>query len=138
MNHIWTVACSRAVIDKDSNNVSLQNILEGLTIRDEPKPKGVLPIELDVVSFWTRESNSDPETALSRLRFISPSGETLGEFKTTVDLTEYERSRTKITFRGLPLDEEGIYQFRVDHKRSEAGRWRKVAEVPLKVEFRAE
>lgn len=135
MKHIWTVACSRAVIDKDSNNVSLQNVLEALSIKEAPKPQGVLPIELDVVTFWTRESILYPEVGYSQLRFMSPSGKTLCQFDTKVDLTEFERSRTKVIFQGLPLYEEGIYTFRVDHKKTKDGRWRKVAEIPLKVNF---
>jgi len=138
MNHVWTVICSRAVIDRDSNNVSLQNILEVLSIKEAPKPQGVLPIELDVVTLWIRESILEPEIGYSRTRFLSPSGKTLGEFESKVDLTEHERSRAKLILQGLPLREEGLYTFRVDMKKTEEGRWRKVAEIPLKVDFTQE
>ena len=35
IDHIWTVLCLRAVIDVDSQNVSIQNVLEELNLTVE-------------------------------------------------------------------------------------------------------
>lgn len=135
MKHIWTVACSHAVVDRDSNNVSLLNIIEQLTIHEAPRPDAILPIQLDVMTLWAREDAEIPTTDNSRLRLISPDGKALGAFESAVDLSSHERSRAKITFQGLPLASSGTYKFIVEQKSEEATRWKRVAEIPLSVTF---
>ena len=135
MRHIWSVACSHAVVDRDSNNVSLLNVIEQLRIQEAPRPDAVLPIQLDVMTLWAREDPEVPETGNSRLKFVSPAGKTLGTFEAVVDLSSHERSRAKLTFQGLPLRNSGIYKFRIEQKSEGATRWRKVSEIPLSVLF---
>lgn len=135
MRHIWSVACSHAVVDRDSNNVSLLNVIEQLRIQEAPRPDAVLPFQLDVMTLWAREDLEVPETGNSRLKFVSPAGKTLCTFEAVVDLSSHERSRAKLTFQGLPLRNSGIYKFRIEQKSEGATRWRKVSEIPLSVLF---
>ena len=135
MKHIWTVACSRAVIDQDSNNVSLQNVIEQLNIADDPTPDGVLPIEVHLITLWSRADLETPSQGKSRVRFLTPSGKVLGTFESDIDLSESERLRLRLRFASLPLRESGIHSFRVDLKKAESSRWRNVAEIPIDVRF---
>ena len=58
MKHIWSILCRNAIVDKDTNNVSLLNVIERIIF--EPKQKLAenkkLPIpvveELTLVSLW--------------------------------------------------------------------------------------
>ena len=73
IDHIWTVICSRAVIDQRSRNVSIQSVVEQLNINAVPEPDFVLNIKLEAVSFWVR---TDPDISVrgyTRLFFITPS-----------------------------------------------------------------
>jgi hypothetical protein len=135
MKHLWTIACSRAVTDMDTHNVSLQNIVEELTIRDSPRPDGVLPVEVQVVSLWMRDVLTAPEKGQIRISFRTPKGKSLKKSEGILDLRTKPRARVKAVFLGLPLAESGLYSFRVDARQDEGARWRKSAEVPLIVTF---
>jgi hypothetical protein len=136
IDHVWTVVCSRAVIDRSSNNVSLQTVLEQLIIEDTPDPDGGLLIELDVMTLWARRDFDIPARGHGRLIFLSPSGEgKIGPLEYDIDLSEYKRARRGTHVRGLPIGEPGRYTFRVDYKNLDGTRWRRVAAIPLEVIF---
>jgi hypothetical protein len=57
IDHVWTILCSRAVIDRDTNNMSLLEVIEQLTLGDASPPvegEGLAPIQLELVTLWTR------------------------------------------------------------------------------------
>jgi len=87
IDHVWTVVCSRAVVDRFSNNVSLQNVLEQFSIRDEPEPGGLIPIPFEVMTLWTRSDFEMPAQGSQRLTLFSPSGDIIKEHEFAVDLT---------------------------------------------------
>ncbi len=139
IQHVWTVVCSRAVVDRYSNNVSLQNVLERIEIHDKPKPGGTLPIGLDVASMWTRVDPSVPTRGKMRATFRSPSGAvTQGPFELDIDVSEAPRHRTRGHFASLNIEESGRYTFRVELQQEDDDEWHEVAVVPLDVTFREE
>ena len=135
MRHVWTVICSRAVVDRESNNVTLQNVLESIKISATPKEDGVLPLSMSVVSFWVRSEQHEERTGTFNLSFVSPSGKTLGEVDGDIDLSANERLRTIIQLQSLALPESGIYHFILRSKSKGAKRARRVAYIPLDVQF---
>ena len=138
IEHIWTVACTRSVIDKETNNFSLLEILEQLTIPESPLPEGkitLIPISFDVVTLWSRASDNQAARGSAKLLFITPSGKIVGEHEHNVDLTVYSRARTRTRMAGLPIQEAGRYQFRVQLRHDGETEWRDVATVPLQISF---
>lgn len=138
IEHIWSVACTRALIDKDSNNVTLSEVLEQLTVEaaiprsDFPGGEPVLPIEFEIVSFWIRTNPETPAKGVARILIQPPGGSAspAGD-PFDVDLSEYERLRTRSRFSGLPVHESGRYWFIVQQQ--SGGDWTEVARVPLQV-----
>ncbi len=135
IDHVWTVICSRAVIDRDSNNVSIQNVIEQLTIRDEPKPGMMVPILLEAVTLWVRAKPDIPGRARTRLTFLSPSGKAFGSIESEIDLSKFERYRSRVHFSGLPIEEPGRHVFCVELQKEGEDEWRQVAVIPLSVVF---
>ncbi len=135
IDHVWTVICSRAVIDRDSNNVSIQNVIEQLTVKDEPKPGMMVPILLEAVTLWVRADPNVPGQARARLTFLSPSGKAFGSVESEIDLSKFERYRSRVHFQGLPIEEPGRHVFCVELQEEGKGGWRQVAVVPLSVVF---
>ena len=134
IEHIWTVICSRAIIDKDSNNVSLQNVLEEFKIFSHPQPDGLLPINYDLITLWIRADEDNPCEANSRFSLISPSGINLFQMEQPVDLTKNERTRNKLRFAGFPATEEGKHYFIVELQ-TEDGTWNEKKRIPLRLRF---
>lgn len=135
IDHVWTVVCSRAVIDRESNNVSLQNIIDQINIRGEPIPDSVVAVQVEVMTSWVRADFDVPSQATTRLTFLSPSGNVLGSFESDIDLSEYERFRARAKFGGLPMPEPGRYTFRMELKNKGGSEWHEVATIPLKIVF---
>jgi len=134
MRHIWTVVCANAVIDRYTNNVSLLNVLEQVTVQGNLAQAGLLPLSLDVLTLWSRETPGVPETASARLTFRSSQDDILATHESDIQLTQNERLRSRVSFQGLPLRGPGTYIFQVDLLNPATSEYRKVAEVPLVVD----
>jgi len=138
IRHIWSVLCSQSVIDKDTNNISLFSVLEQLNVAGPPPSKespGLIPISLEVVSFWERIPNDQPSRGRSSLLIVAPSGETIQRQVSDVDLTVYQRSRVRGKLNGLPVAATGRYEFRVQLRQDDSEEWEDVAALPLHIQF---
>jgi hypothetical protein len=136
IEHVWTVVCSRAVVDRFSNNVSIQNVIEQFSVRAEPKPGALIPVPFEVMTLWARSDFSVPASGTERLTLYSPSGVKIGERVSSLDLTgNVRRYRTRTTFDGLPAGEPGRYVFQVELQEENKDEWYGVATVPLEVIF---
>jgi hypothetical protein len=134
IDHVWTVLCSRAVIDVDSQNVSIHNVIEQLNVAAEPAPDLVIGIAYELVSLWVRSEIDTPTKGRTRVTLISPTGATTAVAEMPIDLSQVERARHRISCQGLHVTGPGRYVFRVELS-EEDGEWRRVASVPLRVVF---
>ena len=134
IEHIWSVLCSRSVVDSETNNVSIQNVIEQIIIQAEPQENGFLPIELELITLWGKDEPKEVAEGEERVTFITPSGKSEIISETKIDLTKVERRRQRIKLPGLPLSEAGKYYFKVEVKNKNK-EWEKVSAIPLKIEF---
>ena len=135
INHIWTILCSRSIVDQETQNISLLDVLEQVTIPYQLFSQGkglVLPINFEVVTFWGRQHPKMAHQGTARLLLQSPSGQILNEHQYLVDLSQYERTRTRARVSSLMIHEPGRHIFIVEFKKNER-EWTRVAEVPLQV-----
>jgi len=135
IRHVWTVACIHAVVDQESNLLSLLDVIEQITIPGTPAPNKAIGITLDLTSLWVREDPDVPEQGHARVRFVSPSGNELKSIQTNVDLSEHERLRSRGRFVGLPAPEAGRFTFRVDLANEGTEEWNEVALIPIRIVF---
>ncbi|MEW5988520.1 MAG: hypothetical protein AB1791_17975 [Chloroflexota bacterium] len=138
IRHIWTVICSESITDQESNNISLFNILERITLSlsEEPSalPEGIiLPISFEVVSYWARENKDRPTRGHARILLVLPSREVGPQFSHDLDLVQYERVRTRTRVNGLSIRGAGLYDFRVQLQVDGEQEWQEVASVPLEI-----
>jgi hypothetical protein len=132
INHIWTVLCSKSITDQESNNISLLEVLEQLTIVGPPIPS-VVPVRFEVVTLWGRSDADQPSRGHARLLFLTPSDTVIGEHEYDIDLSVYQRYRTRTVMTGLPVQEAGRHHFRVQLRDEGETEWRDVANIPLQV-----
>ena len=135
IRHAWTVICNRLVVDKESNNLSL-DVLEQIEIElGAPAPDAkvkLFPIELRIVSLWYRDG-AVAEGASAYADFVDPNGQPLGRFEFTIEL-EKERHRTIGQLPAVPYTVDGTYRVIV---RLRAGdELMEVAQVPLAIALR--
>ena len=136
IDHVWTVLCSRAVVDQETNNVSIQNAIEQINIVGEPKPDAVIPKRFEVVTLFARSAPEVPCRGELRLTYRSPSDEILGTFERPINLLKHERLRARMRFEGLPAGEPGRYYFDVELRNEGEDEWHRVAAIPLMIVFK--
>ena len=145
MKNLWTVLCHRGIVEQGSNQISLIGVIEKLTLRRaEGLPEGIatesleetvkkadivlLPIKMQLISYWTRSKRDEPEIAQTRSRFIGPRGKVLGNLEMDVDLTGHINRRTILKFDLLPFAGDGIYRATAHMRAVGAKRWKLCAE----------
>ncbi len=146
--HVWSVLCDRSVIDKSSNQVSLLNVVESLTLfmdgeeleklRRSESDSAELPAfrrRMHFVTWWVRSDLDTPETVPIRVVLISPGGERGEAAHATVDLSENSSYRIQIAIDGLRFLGEGRYWLAVEEQRGPE-EWHEVARVPLRLTLR--
>lgn len=136
IEHVWTVVCSRVVVDKESNNLSIQNVLERVTIQGEPMPETLLPMPFEVVTMWTRTDPDKPARGSMRMQMLFPSGEVFETREADITMLKHLTYRIKNLFSGLPIAEAGRHLFTVELRNEGEEKWRQVAVVPLMITFK--
>src|SRR3989338_1372313 len=139
INHLWSIACSRTSVDRESNNISLFEVLEQLTLSGgpiQPGKKGVVPILFEIVSLWTKEHENETIKGRGRTVLVAPSGAELPLLEFDIDLSNHQRLRTINRITGLPIGEEGKHYFRIDLQAD--GQWVEQGSVPLQIVFKSE
>lgn len=144
MQAIWAIICQTSIIDKDTNSVSLINVIEEIitpanppVVKNSPSYEGkvYLAQELfELVILWSRSDADVPERGEARIRLVTPKGNQTTITTGEVDLTRYLRLRVRTHFPGLPYAEdfEGIYNFVIE-ARNESGDWEEKFKLPLRV-----
>jgi hypothetical protein len=135
LEHIWSVLCSRSVIDSETNNVSIQDVIEQITVNAEPVENGFLPFPFELITLWGRKESNEPAKGMERVTFVTPSGKAEVVSEAEIDLSNVERNRHRVRFPGLPISEGGKYYFKVEVKNGN-NNWKPVSAIPLKVIFK--
>ncbi len=133
IKHIWSVLCRSSALDKDSNVLSLFDVLEQIKLLEPLSEPGQVPISMHLVTLWARENMGEPTTGRARVSLLAPGDEnpvgTPVEYQ--VDLTTFRRLRNRVTFSSFPIVRAGVYEFVVEVNRN--GGWVEAARVPLEL-----
>ncbi len=133
--HIWSVLCERALVDHESNSVSLIDVVEEISIDAPLPPEPVsVPLRLALVSYWTRTARDTPEQGHTRFLVQSPLGELLARGRDIqVDLLHEVRAQTLGRIEVMPLQGEGPYHFIVEYRPLGDPGWTECTRVPVDV-----
>ncbi len=133
IEHVWSVLCLRSVIDKESNNITLYEVVEqirgGGALKD-----GVALIQLELVTLWSRSDSTQPTQGRARVQLIAPDGKEHPEVQVyNVDLTSSPRVRQRLRMGGIPIRGTGNYIYQVEVEKDSD--WDVVARIPLDVKW---
>lgn len=134
IEHVWTVLCTRVLIDRASNNATLVEVIERLAgpATDDSEP-GLIAIPMDLITLWTRSDLEKGERGRARMRLLAPDGSQLGgSVPYDVDLTAGHRLRNTTRLGALPFKGAGYHRFVIELEDAD-GKWQPVARVPLDV-----
>ncbi len=141
--HVWSVLCYKGCLDQYTNQVSLLDVIEAISIKPaEPVPETQgdkeirVPVQMTLVTLLARSDVAVPEVGMMRVRLVLPDGVSRPPQELKFDLTKHRRLRNFTRIQSLPLRGDGYFNFVVELRDEAADEWRTAAEIPL--EFKVE
>lgn len=135
IKHIWSIVCQKSVIDQETNNLSINDVLERIDIETlAPLPNdgtAKLPITFEVVSYWYREQAKKDEKRTVEVCIFSPQNNLLNSFEQEIPLTQgMDRLRSRLRVQGVPVTTSGVYKVALREKgvTSEV-----ITEIPIEI-----
>lgn len=147
--HIWSVLCSHSVLDQDSNNLSLFNLLERVTffppknqLTDIKKQMGLgklmAPFNFEIVSRIKKNTEKTIAVDIETI-IVDPQKVEVGKFQKRVDLKkEIKNMRFRNKFGSIPFTKNGEYEFLIYMKEQNEKEFSQVASIPLEIELKFE
>jgi hypothetical protein len=147
IEHIWTIVCSRSVLDSETNNLSLNNVIEKFTVPlhkddiEKSKKEGsvsfMINTEFEVVSLLRNTEKEKAGIFDTRIRLLNPKGESLATaHEQKIALKEgVSNLRLRSRFNQLLVQESGVYTVVMDIKSVEETEYIQVGSIPLEVEI---
>lgn len=139
LNHVWTVLCKQSVIDQDSNNLSLYEVLEKVSLEIDTTDKSgefAIPLEFEVVSLWNKATSEKLEAKFF-LNITSPSGKNIGKTiaNEIVIPKNKKRVRTRLKLKGITINDTGEYQFNI-YLQTPNNEEKLMAQIPLEIDVK--
>jgi len=133
MEHLWSVICRFSMVNQESRNISLIEVLEQVAFDGDA---GVtrLNFPFELVSMWWRTDLDCGERARMRVLVQAPDGNVLNQdnpMEFEVDLEQYPKLRVNARFSGLPFGGTGIYRFILQAQTDD--QWKEITVIPLEV-----
>lgn len=130
MKHLWSIICNRLIIDEQTNNATIIDILEEIKIKKEfLQNRKELPFFFNFVSLWFVEDKDECEKETNVIiEFYDPNNNKLNDFNFSFALPQRKkRIRTNVKFDRFLLNGSGTYRIKVKQDNTE------VAEIPLEI-----
>ena len=136
VKHLWSLICARALLDVETHNVSLIDVVEEIRITMRRPTEGEsIPFvpRLDWVTTWVHEGPKDESGCVVRDKVVSPSGEIVWEGPTSELDVSQTRIRVKRQVPRFSLKQSGRYTFITEAKLGRGQTWKQSAAVPLDI-----
>ena len=132
IEHMWSILCTKTLIDSEKNNISIIEIIEELSVENFTKP-GIIQIDYEIMSLWYRDKTKKKESVEYKINLVTPSGTGKGgpDVKCVFE-SGIQRNRPRVVFEAFPLEELGIYKFQILEKKSN-DKFLEVAFIPITV-----
>lgn len=114
IEHVWSVLCTKSIIDRDSNNLSLIDTLEQLNLSPDVEFPAVIGNAFELVSMWSRSNYDELVRGRARVIVENPSSQTRELPEYEIDLWNSRRFRYRINIQGFSLNEPGKFIFHVE------------------------
>lgn len=146
IEHIWSVVCQMSLTDKDTNNISMINVVENLNVsirtneQIEKKKEEVgwyaTPINVHVVNRFRKKADELEDMSFNfQMLVADPQGIYIGNpAEGTLAFPKDLRSmRTSVKLNGFPVTKSGTYHVVTKIKDVGENEYEEVGRVPIDV-----
>ncbi|MDR3570841.1 MAG: hypothetical protein P4L81_01425 [Candidatus Pacebacteria bacterium] len=149
LRHLFSVLCSSSVLSADTNNLSLNNLIEKFTVqitkemleqkRLENANGYAFPFEFEIISRFSKKID-DPVAFEIKYEFVNPKGNTIAELPpNNFGIQKGIKSiRIRSKFSPLPVDDSGEYTIVVLIKEAGEEGFTEVDRIPLEINLESE
>ncbi len=134
IRHVWTVLCGKSSIDRETNNISLFEVVEQLQVGGWAGEPADVPIPLELVTLWSRVQPDKPSRGEARIILETPGGHRGISQSHAVDLRKYHRVRNRARIPTIRIEGSGVYSFVVELRQQDKEEWLEVAKIPVEVQ----
>jgi len=147
INHKWTILCGSSSVDQKTNNVSLFNLVEQLSLdlkredwekaMSEGKKGFLVQTQFEIVTLWEREDSKEEILAEAEIRLIDPKGEILHKHSYHLNFpNQAKRHREHTLWSGIKLTQTGVYVFSINIKYPNSDHFHEVGTAELLVNIK--
>jgi hypothetical protein len=107
----WVLCCERVIIDAQTNNATLVNVLEQLNLpeRNDDADVALVPLAFTIIATWSGEEGRAGESQY-RLRFVDGAGQEIFAENHIVRFAPgFHRMRSQVVMFGFPVRASGQY-----------------------------
>lgn len=142
IKNIYSILCESSIIDKDTNNLTINNVLEQLKINvafngKQPPQDSLkinIPIKYEFISLWKRDNITQNETHEIELTISDPNNNLIQSFPQKFQFEKgLNRHRSIFKITGFTATISGTYKFNIKIKVDNT--FKEFAEVPLEVDI---
>ena len=145
IKHIWSILCRKSIVDNETNNISINDVFEQLSVDLKVKKDDVdklklinIPIEFEVVSMWVKNDKTNLKGNLN-VEILNPKGAVVKNFEQPLEMPEtMKRLRSRLRIMGLVVEQPGDYIFKISFKEEGQKLYKAVAEIPLEINLKKE
>jgi hypothetical protein len=150
VRYIWSVLCTSSILDSDTQNLTINNVLESVSInvkketvekRNTNKTAGyAVAANLHIVSKLIKKTPNKDVTLELKFEEVDPDGKTLSStIPQKIDFKrQYKNLRWRTNFTPLLVNRSGDYHIRVLLKESDDSEFIEVDRIPLELKLNEE
>ncbi len=140
IKNIWSILCKQSIIDRETNNLSILDILEEIKVNINPekslKIKDIdIPINInyEFISLWKRDTSSSVEKFTLQLSIHDPQKKVIKTFNQEVIFQQgITNHRSIFRISGFLATTSGEYLFKIKVLENQKENYQ---EIPLKIDI---
>ena len=147
INHHWTILCGSSSVDQQTNNLSLFNLIDQVSLNikredwekamSEGKKGFLARTQFEIITLWEKGDLEDEISAEAEIRLIDPKGNVLHKQPYQFNFAkQVKRHRQRLTWNGMKLTQAGIYTFSINIKLPNSNEFEEVGTVRLLVNIK--
>jgi len=135
IDHVFSVVCNNLSIDKDTNTVSIFNVMESVIAFTETIDPIILPLSFEILSYWVSRDENTPCKGKMQAHYCDPDNVCIKLAELDINISEGLFHRTIIKSSGLQVKGPGRYKLQIRLQQEGSESWETVATLPIIVRY---